>query len=153
MKRILSIFLLVLFLSAGASNAFAAENQFFEITENCLREWVDCTDRMFLTMDASGYNPNECVIDFNFTEGNQSIDSIMGDRAMISFFYDDYELLYCLLMTLQNYESISAQLPEGKELVLSLRLSKDEARTDIGLEEYLQYFSLFFAPAEPLPAE
>lgn len=62
-------------------------------------------------------------IDFDFSEGNKSINISDGEgHVKIHFFFTDQEILAALYHTIPFFSEIRDSLPEGKDFMLTVRL-------------------------------
>ena len=126
MKRIVfTLILLVVFCTQALSFAFADES-FFLLSDLYLQKAVDLSDRENVEMSASGYNPDINNISFDFTDGNQTIIAIDGDRCKVYYFFEDEELWNVAFFMITQFKAIESQLPEEKALQYELRFSETD---------------------------
>lgn len=123
-KIIISIIILTIIIQT-MSFAFA-DNSFFAISDVYLERAIDLSDRQNVEMSASGYNPDINTISFDFTDGNQTIIAIDGDKCKVYYFFEDEELWSIVFFMITQFKAIESQLPEGKALQYELRFSETD---------------------------
>ena len=122
-KRFLLMFIAAILAWTGLSSA---EGSFLDTAEEVLASITDLSDKQVFTLQASGYSPDLCIVQFDFTEGNQTIVAVEGDRCRLFFFFEDEELLSLLYRMIAAFDALEKQLPAGKKLQYDVRFSEEE---------------------------
>lgn len=126
MKTRILIVILALVITSIIPLETLAENSFFSIVEATMNEITDCSEKQFIQLSASGYDPSACVLSIDFTEGNYSIVAVDGETAMLVYPFEREELADCIVELLIIFNDIEGQLPAGRYLQYDLKLAEDE---------------------------
>lgn len=126
MKKQVLATVLVFALIAMVPFGTLAESAFFSIVEATMNEIADCSEKQFIQLSASGYDPSACVLSIDFTEGNYSIVAVDGETAMLVYPFKREELADCIVELLIIFNDIEEQLPAGRYLQYDLKLAEDE---------------------------
>lgn len=95
MKRCRIFFTILLFCIFSIAPITAkAEMTYFAVVETMLNEIVDCSEKQFIQLSASEYDPDTCILFIDYTEGNYSIVAVDGETAMLVY-YDFQRYLKC----------------------------------------------------------
>lgn len=140
MKRLFYIFTVVLITVVIGLSAGLAEDGFLSTAEEYVRLVTDFTGKNAVVMSASGYDPNKCIISFDFTDGNQTIVAIDGNQCEVFFFFDDNELMSALFRMITKFDEVEARIPSGRQLEYEIRFSETEIQY-ISLNTMQIYFS------------
>lgn len=140
MKRLFYIFTVVLITVVIGLSAGLAEDGFLSTAEEYVRLVTDFTGKNAVVMSASGYDPNKCIISFDFTDGNQTIVAIDGNQCEVFFFFDDNELMSALFQMITKFDEVEARIPSGRQLEYEIRFSETEIQY-ISLNTMQIYFS------------
>ncbi len=126
MRRIISTMVLLMFFCLQVIPLAFADSTFFSVSDLYLEKVIDLSDRQNVEMSASGYNPDIYIISFDFTDGNQTIIAIDGDRCKVYYFFEDEELWNIAFFMITQFKAIESQLPTGKALQYELRFSETD---------------------------
>ena len=124
MKRMM-VAILILF-SIQIATFASADSIFFSLSDLYLQKAIDFSNRENVEMSASGYNPDINIISFDFTDGNQTIIAIDGDRCKVYYFFEDEELWNIAFFMITQFKAIESQLPAEKVLQYELRFSETD---------------------------
>ena len=140
MKRLFYMFSVVLITVVIGWSVALAEDDFLSMAEEYARRVTDFTGKNAVVMHASGYDPNKCIISFDFTDGNQTIVAIDGNQCEVFFFFDDNELMSALFQMITKFDEVEAKIPAGKQLEYEMRFSETEIH-HITVETTKKYYS------------
>ncbi len=140
MKRFFCMFTVALITVVIGWPAGLAEDGFLSIAEEYVRQVTDFTGKNAVVMNASGYDPNKCIISFDFTDGNQTIVAIDGNQCEVFFFFDDNELMSALFQMIMKFDEVEGRIPTGKQLEYEMRFSETEIN-HITSETMRKYYS------------
>lgn len=114
MKKVISfiIAMMILIITLPAS----ADQMFLDFADTFLLELFDSSQKQSFVLSASGTSPEYSSIYFDFTDGNQTILSIDGDKCKVYAFFEDDELLSILFQMIQKFNNIESQMTSGKKL-------------------------------------
>lgn len=127
MKRYRSFFVVLLFCMIGFVSIDAkADMTYFAVVETTLNEIVDCSEKQFIQLSASEYDPDACVLFIDYTEGNYSIVAVDGETAMLVYPFEQDELSGCIVELLFRFDTLEEQLPDGRYLQYDLKLAEEE---------------------------
>lgn len=127
MKRCRIYFTILLFCIFSIAPITAkAEMTYFAVVETMLNEIVDCSEKQFIQLSASEYDPDTCILFIDYTEGNYSIVAVDGETAMLVYPFEQDELSGCIVELLFRFDVLEEQLPNGRYLQYDLKLAEEE---------------------------
>jgi len=120
------IMLLLLAAALAAAGCAGAENSFLDSAETMLRSIADFSEKQVFSLGATGYNPDQCLLSFDFTEGNQTVIAVQGDQCRVFYKFEDHELMSLYFRMIMKFEELEKNIPSGKMLRYQVKFSEEE---------------------------
>lgn len=147
MKHFLLAILISFLVFSGIMPSFAEsktdEKNFLELADSYLQLCTDLSSKVKWEISASEYSLAECLVSFDFTEGNQTILVIDNNLCWLYATFEDDELMSILFQMVTQFRNIESQLADGKSLVYEMRFSKTEVHY-IKSDTISKYYSWLF---------
>ena len=113
--------------STGGSQAtLIGDVGFLHLIERYLNDYVAMDGHEAIEMNTTSTVEGKSDIQFNFTEGNQTIVAVNGDKAKVFFNFTDDEMMSLVFRFILVFDEIEARLESGKHLEITLRFSETE---------------------------
>ncbi len=129
------VFLIILILSLTLCSAAQAGNSFFDLCDEALGRVADPASFQSAELSASEYPEKTCILTFNLSEGNQIIIAIVDNRAKVYYQFEEEELLRILYRMIALYPELEAKVPEGYELVYTIRVFEGKGDVELTGED------------------
>lgn len=138
MKRAISFLMAIMLLTIVFPAS--ADEAFLDFADTFLLELFDVSQKQSFVLSASGTSPQYSSIYFDFTDGNQTILSIDGDKCKVYAFFEDDELLSVLFRMIQRFDYIENQMTNGKKLEFEIKFAEDD-KLVLHSDSIRQYFA------------
>ena len=133
-----TVFISVLSILVLACSSAITEEDIFSVSDRFLGLATVLSEKDSAVMSSSGYPDDEMIFSFDFTDGNQTIIAIAGEKCKVYYFFEDDELMSTLVQMLHKFPEIESLLPEGWSLQFEMRFSETEIHhiTSETIEKY-----------------
>lgn len=138
MKRVICLLIAMMIMTIMLPAS--ADEAFLDFADTFLLELFDATQKQSFVLSASGTSPLYSSVYFDFTDGNQTILSIDGDKCKVYAFFEDDELLSILFRMIQMFDNIESQMTNGKKLEFEIKFAEDD-KLVLHSDNIQQYFS------------
>ena len=137
LKMVSLIVASILFFTCSSA---CSEEDIFSVSDEFLALASDLSEKESVVMSSSGYPESIFIISFDFTDGNQTIIAIAGEKCKVYYFFEDNELMSVLFQMILHFTEIESQIPEGHSLQYEIRFSETEIH-HITPETISKYYS------------
>lgn len=146
MKRLFTVFFCLILCITSVTAAAHAENSspiIEQIANGPFSQIVDTEGKSVFELKSDNES-GIASIDFDFSEGNKSINISDGEgHVKIHFFFADQEILAALYHTIPFFSEIRDSLPDGKDFMLTVRLiqgAEEGATFSITADDIPQFY-------------